>query len=332
MNRLTIIPVVISCCFSVVAPAQYAPQAGIAGSNAISATDPAIVGWATSCRVQRGYQDIAQKSLGYVSSGDSSLAVGSVDNFVVSLGDSGVATLYFANPVSDGPGADFAVFENGFLNPAYAEEAFLELAFVEVSSDGIQFFRFPSTSLTQTTQQISSVMGQNYMNARLLHNLAGKYVSNYGTPFDLQELANTPGLDISHITHVRVVDVVGSVLEYASYDASGNKINDPYPTSFPTGGFDLDAVAVLHQAYPTSLSPISEPIAKIFPNPAQDQLKITTQAVVSLSVMNVEGQILLRSNCDGALEIDISGWKPAVYFIRFTDENGKAWTERIIKL
>lgn len=332
MIRLTIISAILGSCMSLAAQAQYAPQAGIAGSDAISATDPTILGWATGCSVQRGYLDIAQKSLGYVSSGDSSLAVGSVDNFVVSLGDSGVATLYFANPVSDGPGADFVVFENGFLNPAFAEEAFLELAFVEVSSDGIQFFRFPSTSLTQTTQQISSVMGQNYMNARLLHNLAGKYVSNYGTPFDLQELANTPGLDIHHVTHVRVVDVVGSVVEYASYDASGNKINDPYPTNFPTGGFDLDAVGVLHQAYPTHVGSNPESSAKIFPNPVQDRFEITTHGTVNLSVLNVEGRVLLQSRCDRSLTIDISDWKPAVYFIRFTDEKGKTWTERIIKL
>ena len=59
------------------------------------------------------------------------------DGRVVSLGDGGVAILTFDTPLSDGPGPDFAVFENAFL------ETFLELAFVEVSSDDVNYFRFP---------------------------------------------------------------------------------------------------------------------------------------------------------------------------------------------
>ena len=30
-------------------------------------------------------------------------------------------------------------------------------------------------------------------------------------------------------------------------DAEGHLINDPYPTDYETGGFDLDAVGVLNQ-------------------------------------------------------------------------------------
>ena len=33
---------------------------------------------------------------------------------------------------------------------------------------------------------------------------------------------------------------------YASYDSQGNIINDPFPTPFETGGFDLDAIGVIH--------------------------------------------------------------------------------------
>ena len=38
---------------------------------------------------------------------------------------------------------DFCVFENAF------NDSFLELGFVEVSSNGNDFYRFPSTSFTQ---------------------------------------------------------------------------------------------------------------------------------------------------------------------------------------
>jgi hypothetical protein len=44
---------------------------------------------------------------------------------------------------------------------------------------------------------------------------------------------------------VRIVDVVGS-LTLGSVDSLGNVVNDPYPTAFASGGFDLDAVGVLH--------------------------------------------------------------------------------------
>src|SRR5690606_10126887 len=119
------------------------------------------------------------------SSGDSSAALGAPDGFTVSLGDGGIAVVRFAQPVANGPGPDFAIFENGFPDVSDPEGAFLELGFVEVSSDGVHYTRFPATSLTQDTFQHSSIAGSMYMNARLLNNLAGKYIANWGTPFDL---------------------------------------------------------------------------------------------------------------------------------------------------
>ena len=54
-------------------------------------------------------------------------------------------------------------------------------------------------------------------------------------------------LDINNITHVKIIDVIGSINQsYASYDSQGNIINDPFPTPYETGGFDLDAIGVIH--------------------------------------------------------------------------------------
>lgn len=65
----------------------------------------------------------------------------------------------------------------------------------------------------------------------------------------MAELSGNQGLDISRITHLRIVDVVGAVSGgTASLDSLGNVINDPWPTNFQTSGFDLDAVGVLHAA------------------------------------------------------------------------------------
>ena len=167
---------------------------------------------------------------------------------VVSLGDGGSITLSFATPIANGKGADFSVFENGF--DVGNGLAFLELAFVSVSSDGVNYFTFPSVSLTQTTTQIDgSGLSQNdLLDATNIHDLAGKTVAGVGTDFDLSELANvSPLLDVDDIKYVKVTDVVGSIdPQFGTRDSKGNLINDPFPTPFASGGFDLDAIAVLN--------------------------------------------------------------------------------------
>ena len=96
----------------------------------------------------------------------------------VSLGRGGSITLAFDHPIRDGLGFDFAVFENAI------NDSFLELGFVEVSSDGVNFFRFDNDSLT--TSLVASFGEVDPTNVR---NLAGKYRQGFGTPFDLEELA-----------------------------------------------------------------------------------------------------------------------------------------------
>lgn len=302
---------------SVKAEAQFAPQVGLSGSTAVHKSSSSIKSWATECTVQKGYLDIADKSAGYTTTGDSSSALGIADGEVISLGDSGIATVQFSQAIYDGDGADFVIFENGFQNPANPEEAFLELAFVEVSSDGVHFFRFPATSNTQSLVQIKG--SGDYMNARLINNLAGKYAAQYGTPFDLEELKSIVGLDVTHITHIRVVDVIGDIGSKASTDANGQKINDPYPTPFPTGGFDLDAVGAIH----FKGSGIKEKYSKsvqIFPNPASTTLFIQLEPTVinnntEILIHDVSGRILLRQNAAQQNTFNIESFQSGLYLI-----------------
>jgi hypothetical protein len=230
-------------------PGPYAPAAGEPGSTAIRDDDARFRGWATGFTdLVRGPQNIKQPAGNLASFGVGENALGAADASqseqfnVVSLGDGGRITLTFAQGIGNGPGADFAVFENGF------DKTFLELAFVEVSSDGTNFFRFPAFSLTQTTTQTGSFGAVDPTN---IHNLAGKYEVGYGVPFDLADLGVQPGLDLQHVTHVRMVDVIGIVEPaYASRDSQGRIINDPWPTTFESGGFDLDAVGVINLPEP----------------------------------------------------------------------------------
>jgi len=326
MRVLSIITVILVTCQ--LAQGQYAPQAGMPGSTAIPGSSGQIVAWATACNLQRGYLDISQPSLGVVSSGDSSLAIGPADNFVVSLGDSGVAVLQFGAPITNGTGPDFLVFENGFLNPADAAEAFLEFAFVEVSSDGLSYYRFPVSCLLPTDPQIPGAGV--YVRAEKVHNLAGKYVGGYGVPFDLQDLAGSPGLDLDHITHVRIVDVVGAVSGHSSTDDSGRVINDPYPTDFPTGGFDLDAVGVLHQQS-TNVADVSYSQPFIYPNPAQMVLHLHCTGEFRYHISDLSGRLVLQGHGDTTSVIGIGGLPAGTYLISIRDRNGNPWTERLVK-
>lgn len=315
--------------------AQFAPQVGIAGSTAIHKGSSQIVGWATNCIINRGWMDIANSSLGLASAGDSSNAVGVADNLIVSLGDSGVATLSFASPIINGSGADFAIFENGFLNASNSEEAFLELAFVEVSSDGVNFFRFPTTCNTQDTQQITGTGMPNtgdYIKAREINNLAGKYIANYGTPFDLDELKNTMGLNVNHVTHIRIIDVIGDLSQHISYDGEGNKINDPYPTPFPTSGFDLDAVAVLHQVSTSTKELSSTRPFAFYPNPIVDNLHFSTLENLTIHIKDTWGREVFNKVIFQNETISLSTLQPGIYYLLVKDNNNHQWKEKIIKL
>ncbi len=159
----------------------YAPPVGQPGTTAMHKDSSVFINWVTDCNITRGYQDISNTSLGYASAGDSSMALGiALSNGVVSLGDGGYAICTFQYPIKNGPGPDFAVFENSF------DDTFLELAIVEVSSDGISYVRFDSHSLTDTINQTGSFGSTD---ATKINNLAGKYRGAYGTPFDLQQIA-----------------------------------------------------------------------------------------------------------------------------------------------
>ena len=219
----------------------FPPAAGQPGSDAVAGNDSRITLWADTAEINRGPRLIDAVNPNPAGFGEPEYALGPADATpedpytVVSLGDGGSATVTFASPIGDVPGPDIVVFENGF------SAGFLELGHVEVSSDGVNFFRFPSTSLTPASANIGEGGSVNPTNVR---NLAGKYLAGYGTPFDLAELRSlSPGLDIQRITHVRVFDVVGTNNPlYATRDSAGGIVIDPYPTNYFTGGFDLDAV------------------------------------------------------------------------------------------
>jgi len=223
----------------------YPPAAGQPGSTAVPKDSPAFASWATGWEHYLPGEALDERWK------TPEEAIGPAEGSpfdVVVLGRGGEITLTFDPPISVGDGWDFAVFENSF------SDTFLELGYVEVSSGGIHFLRFDNDSMTP-----NPVPAYGTLDPTDVDGFAGKYRQGYGTPFDLRDLAEKDevisGLvDLSGITHVRIVDVVG---DGSCFDTSENVIFDPYPT-VGSAGFDLDAIGVRHQ-YTGSVHPPDQP-------------------------------------------------------------------------
>ena len=266
--------------------APFAPAQDQPGTTAMHADSSAFVAWATGCVAEPGPMNITNPSAGVAGAGyPAENAIGVPDGTygVTCLGDGGWATVTFASPICNQPGPDFAVFENGFKS---GTQWFLEIAFVEVSSDGENFFRFPAITAVQYETQIG---GFGTMDPAYIHNFAGKYGAFYGTPFDLDEVPDDPLLNKNNITHVRVVDVIGNIdPEYCTYDSQGHPVNDPWSTPFASCGFDLDAVGVIHdiEHYPTPPAPneppyVANPVEDVVFNEYPETIEINLDGVVT---------------------------------------------------
>lgn len=296
---------------------SYAPAASQPGTTAMHKDSSAFTAWATGVEIKRGFLDMADTN--FMLNGSNKASYGAPEEAlhqaegssatVVSLGDGGMATLTFAHPIQNGPGPDFAVFENGF------QPDFLELAFVEVSSDGGTFFRFPSHSENQFATQIA---GGGTMDCRNLDNLAGKYQQGYGTPFDLSDLEPNLLLDLNAITHVRIIDVGGTINpELASHDSHGNIVNDPYPTAFASGGFDLDGVGVVHEK--TLGMDEYQLITAIYPNPVNGMLNIDLEKKCAVQIVDLTGKILVSEESVQYAKIDLSQLGSGIYLVKIFD-------------
>jgi hypothetical protein len=144
---------------------------------------------------------------------------GSLD--VLSLGERGCIVLHLGVVAIDGPGTDLLVFENPF-------GTFYETGIVSVSADGVTWSEFPCAS-TDKANTYPGCAGTHYVYANPANGLdpTDPAVAG-GDPYDLHDLG---------VTAARFVRVCDSGM------------NAPYAGI--SGGFDLDAVAVVH-AKPTA--------------------------------------------------------------------------------
>jgi hypothetical protein len=185
---------------------------------------------------------------------------------VLNLGVGGDLTLGFDNgpvvrTITNQPGADFIIFENAFYAGGNANTSMAELIFVEVSSDGTNFARFPVESATANPvgpfgtidpANVSGFGGVHPVFANVDTNATDPFdpAAAGGDAFDLSALSTNPlvtgGLvNLNAVRYVRLVDVLG---DGSLTDRLGRPIYDATDNTEETGngGADVDSVAVLH--------------------------------------------------------------------------------------
>ena len=246
----------------------YAPGPNSAGTTAIVAfaddetvqPNSELTAWAHAVDIYspgEKVSEVFQTTPGALGPADFTGNYTAGSDTTVTLGDGGSITLSFATPILDTDGFDLVVFENGITTTG--GRGFFELAFVEVSSNGTDFYRFSGRS---STPRPTSPYAFLELNPTDLDGLAGKYHATYGTPFDFAWLG------LSSISFVRIVDILGNG---ETLDVDGKPIFDPYPT-VGSAGFDLDAVAAhVTQRYETwrkarfawqdNYTPVSDPFS-----------------------------------------------------------------------
>ncbi len=169
---------------------------------------------------------------------------------VHSLGIDGYLTLGLGTNLVDGPGADLIVAENPFA--ISVGQVYAELMFVEVSSNGHDFARFPSrffggdgsSFAINTPGFVSGLAGQTPVFASASGVDPQDVVEAGGDAFDLADLRSHPlvvsgAVNLRAITQVRLVDVVST----QSLDGRGRAILDP-----SSGSADVDGVTLIHHA------------------------------------------------------------------------------------
>lgn len=179
---------------------------------------------------------------------------GGAGTHVLTLGSGGDVTLGFDRVITNGPGADFVVFENTF---EWMSNTFPEVAMVEVSTNGVDFARFPMRydgpfAMFQGSFEMtpwgtySGLTGHVPPIANVDTNTISPFnpMEGGGEGFDLADLANhalvQSGLvDLNTINYVRLVDLV-----------AGAEVDSRLVTIWDSGGVDgnadIDSVAIVH--------------------------------------------------------------------------------------
>ena len=106
------------------------------------------------------------------------------------------------------------------------------------------------------------------------------------------------------------------------YDQYLNKINDPFPTPFPSSGFDLDAVGVINQGSMTIILENSSNILenfRIINGMVIFDLKKVQKSGFKAEIFDLSGKIIFQKdfkyNLEATQNIDVQSFKNGVYIL-----------------
>ncbi|MEL7341674.1 MAG: T9SS type A sorting domain-containing protein, partial [Bacteroidota bacterium] len=88
----------------------------------------------------------------------------------------------------------------------------------------------------------------------------------------------------------------------------------------------------------TSVEPDTKPPFSVFPNPVHDQLQIqlhrSSPAILELEIFDLRGRSVrpkAKLTTDTDQQISLADLKAGIYLLKIRDEDGRSWSERIIK-
>jgi len=232
--------------------APWSAAAVLALAGAAHATDPLDCAVSVTLFVPGPASDgFAEEALGVPQGlGDTQ---GSFDTATLGLG--GTLVLELGHPLLDGPGTDLLVCENPFLVGSTGL-AFVEACFVEVSSDGVHFARFP-VRYAGPAGPLSPFTGAGlawYGGLAGVHPVRSSTASGIsaldvvragGDAFDLADLAGhalvqSGDLQLGQVRFVRLVDIDAG----QAFDDFGTAIWDSGIDSISSA--DIDAVVAVN--------------------------------------------------------------------------------------
>jgi len=223
---------------------------------------------------------------------------------ICSIGLGGEIVVGFKNfEIVDGPGPDFTIFENAFINPIN-NKVFAEPAVVSVSMDGINFYEFPFDSLT-----LNGCAGITPTNGK---EDCFDTLKSGGDRFDLASIG------LTRAKYIRIKDITNLLLS-----------NPEHPYYDPIlSGFDLDAVVGLNleRIEATDVNEKNESQLKI--TVTGNTLHVKSQVETSsINLYNLSGHLIETEKASFAY---FSNLQKGVYLIVVFTDRGKVIRKKII--
>lgn len=217
---------------------------------------------------------------------------------ICSIGMGGEIVLFFKEGyIIDGPGADFTIFENAFVNPV-TNKVFAEPAKIAVSENGVDFFEFPFDSLS-----LQGCAGINWVNGK--NNPFDPSVSG-GDQFDIADLG------LSRIRYVKITDICQMILD-----------NKEHPFYDPIiSGFDLDCVVGIN-VNSTSASVEDYRDDCLFFQ-YEDYITIeypSDHTAKTFEIYNVYGEIVISEKFSNYVRFPLYNLSRGVYFTNIFSKN-----------